>query len=164
MLCWHTCELGNCCHWLASTSFTLVVVVHVSQTIRCLWPLADVFKLTSSCVLCIWVNASVFCCVLSGYRCAYVWLVDLVINGTSNDWWSLKSDKQGGRYVCLTKPVCFLHQVSLAMWEPTHAVKVKAVLVSQRQWLELKYFEQHLYIDLRADSITWAALVVIPFL
>jgi hypothetical protein len=144
MLCWHTCELGNCCHWLASTSFTLVVVVHLSQTVRCLWPLTDVFKLTSICVLCIWVNASVFCCVLSGYRCAYIWL-DLVISGTSNNWWSLKSDKTVREIHVLEKNL-FAFSTRLAWWcgNPPMLSRSIAVLVSQRQWLELKYFVRHL--------------------
>lgn len=143
ILRWHTCVLRNGCHWHTSAAFTLAVMAQLSRTIRCVWPLTDVLKLTSTCVLCIWVNATVLLCFVWLQVCIHLSL-ELVINGTSHNWWPVKSDKQWGRYVCLIKPVCFLHQVSLTIWEPTHTVKVEAVLFSQWQWLDLKYFVQHL--------------------
>lgn len=74
------------------------------------------------------VQVVTFCCVLSSYSCEYIWR-NFFINWTHNIWWPVWRDA----CLCLCKNLhAFSAKVSQEIRDPTHALKVKAILVSQR--------------------------------
>jgi hypothetical protein len=103
------------------------------QTVRCLWPAADNLQIEyigmkCSYAMCMRVNTIILCSVL------YLILL-FSYTECHKKWQPVESERHSDRLMFLTGLVGSLCKVSPEIMDPTHAVKVKTVLI--KQWQEI---------------------------
>lgn len=97
--------------------------------------LTDAFSLCSSAVMSSACGFIIlFSVVLYLVRSVHKFFSRLVLSWTPNTWQPVESDSCSEGVMFLTGQICFLHRVSLEIRQPTQTVKVKAVLISQKQY------------------------------